>query len=145
MEMDSRGLLHASSLLFHGINKQNPEVTVSISAVSGENRTNCLKQCPSTMHWNYFSSCSRCYDSLMAGEMPGQVSVWLRVFLPWRWRWYIPPKCRFISVDPHVVISQKTIFLNVRFEVFTVVTMENGFFWDVTLCGSYNNGRFGGT
>jgi hypothetical protein len=33
----------------------------------------------------------------------------------------------------------------VRFEVFTVVTMKNGVFWDVTPCGSCNNRRFGGT
>jgi hypothetical protein len=33
----------------------------------------------------------------------------------------------------------------VRFEVFMVVTMKNGVFWDVTPCGSYKNQRFGGT
>jgi hypothetical protein len=33
----------------------------------------------------------------------------------------------------------------VRFEVFTAVTIKNGVFWDVTLCGSCKNGRFGGT
>jgi hypothetical protein len=33
----------------------------------------------------------------------------------------------------------------VRFEVFTVVTMKNGVFWDVTPCGSCKNRRFGGT
>jgi hypothetical protein len=33
----------------------------------------------------------------------------------------------------------------VRFEVFTAVTMKNGVFWDVTLRGSCNNRRFGGT
>jgi hypothetical protein len=27
----------------------------------------------------------------------------------------------------------------VRFEVFTAVTMKNGVFWDVTLCGSCKN------
>jgi hypothetical protein len=30
----------------------------------------------------------------------------------------------------------------IRFEVFTAVTMKNGVFWDVTLCGSCKNGRF---
>jgi hypothetical protein len=34
--------------------------------------------------------------------------------------------------------------LGVRFEVFTAVTMKNIAFWDVTLCGSYKNRRFGG-
>jgi hypothetical protein len=33
--------------------------------------------------------------------------------------------------------------LEVRFEVFTAVTMKNGVFWDVTLCGSCKNRRFG--
>jgi hypothetical protein len=32
-----------------------------------------------------------------------------------------------------------------RFEVFTAVTMKNGVFWVVTLCGSCKNRRFGGT
>jgi hypothetical protein len=35
--------------------------------------------------------------------------------------------------------------LYVRFEVFTAVTMKNGVCWDVTLCGSCKNRRFGGT
>jgi hypothetical protein len=33
----------------------------------------------------------------------------------------------------------------VRFEVFTAVTMENAVFWDVALCRSCVNRRFGGT
>jgi hypothetical protein len=33
----------------------------------------------------------------------------------------------------------------VKFEDFTAVTMKNGVFWDVTLCGSCKNRRFGGT
>jgi hypothetical protein len=35
--------------------------------------------------------------------------------------------------------------LLVKFEVFMAVTMKNGFFWDVTPCGSCKNRRFGGT
>jgi hypothetical protein len=35
--------------------------------------------------------------------------------------------------------------VNVRFEVFTAVTMKNGVFWDVMPCGSCKNRRFGGT
>jgi hypothetical protein len=27
------------------------------------------------------------------------------------------------------------VFIHIRFEVFTAVTMKNGVFWDVTLCG----------
>jgi hypothetical protein len=34
---------------------------------------------------------------------------------------------------------------NVRFEVFTAVTMKNAVFWDVTPCGSCKNRCFGGT
>jgi hypothetical protein len=34
---------------------------------------------------------------------------------------------------------------NVRFEVFTAVTVKNGVFWDVTPCGSCKNRHFGGT
>jgi hypothetical protein len=34
---------------------------------------------------------------------------------------------------------------DVRFEVFTAVTMKNGVFWVVTPCGSCKNRRFGGT
>jgi hypothetical protein len=33
----------------------------------------------------------------------------------------------------------------VRFEVFKVVIIKNVIFWDVTLCGSCENRRFGGT
>jgi hypothetical protein len=32
-----------------------------------------------------------------------------------------------------------------RLEVFTAVTMKNRVFWDVMLCGSCKNRRFGGT
>jgi hypothetical protein len=34
---------------------------------------------------------------------------------------------------------------DLRFEVFTAVTMKNGVFWDVTPCGSSKNRRFRGT
>jgi hypothetical protein len=33
-----------------------------------------------------------------------------RIFLPWRWRRYVPPKRRFISQDLHGATSQKTTF-----------------------------------
>jgi hypothetical protein len=35
--------------------------------------------------------------------------------------------------------------ISVRFEVSTVVTMKSGVFWDVMLCCSCKNRRFGGT
>jgi hypothetical protein len=35
------------------------------------------------------------------------------------------------------------ICMDVRFEVFTAVTMRNGAFWDVTPCGSCKKRRFG--
>jgi hypothetical protein len=31
-----------------------------------------------------------------------------RLFPPWRWRWYIPPKVRFLQ-EPHSVVSQNDI------------------------------------
>jgi hypothetical protein len=44
------------------------------------------------------------------------------------------------------VRSQSVCYIpNVRFEVFTTVTMKNGVFWDVTLCGFCKNRPFGGT
>jgi hypothetical protein len=33
----------------------------------------------------------------------------------------------------------------VRFNVFMAVTMKNAIFWDLTLCGSCKNQRFGGS
>jgi hypothetical protein len=44
-----------------------------------------------------------------------------------------------------IVAPCEEIHFSVRFEVFTAVTMNNGIFWDVTLCGSSKNRRFGGT
>jgi hypothetical protein len=34
-------------------------------------------------------------------------------------------------------------YKDVRFEIFTAVTMKNGVFWDVTPCGSCKNRSFG--
>jgi hypothetical protein len=39
----------------------------------------------------------------------------------------------------------RNFMLDVRFEIFTAVTMKNCVFWDVRPCGSCKNGRFGGT
>jgi hypothetical protein len=44
-----------------------------------------------------------------------------RIFLPWRWRRYIPPKCRFAH-DLHGAISQKTAFFLFKAD------------WDVGMC-----------
>jgi hypothetical protein len=49
------------------------------------------------------------------------------------------------AVLPWFTHHIKTRVTNVRFEVLTAVTMKNGAFWDVTLCGSCKNRRFGGT
>jgi hypothetical protein len=43
-----------------------------------------------------------------------------------------------------VEFLQATLY-NVRFEIFTAVTMKNAVFWDVTTCGSCKDRRFGGT
>jgi hypothetical protein len=45
----------------------------------------------------------------------------------------------------NLFIPHRKHYLSVRVEVFTAVTMKNGVFWDVTLCGSCKNRRFGGT
>jgi hypothetical protein len=57
-----------------------------------------------------------------------------------------------VTVHLFIEMSTKTeVFENldmmkiVRLEVFTAVTMQNGVFWDVTLCCSCKNRRFGGT
>jgi hypothetical protein len=40
---------------------------------------------------------------------------------------------------------QKKIYIFVRFEVFTAITMKNTVFWDVAPCRYFVNRRFGGT
>jgi hypothetical protein len=48
--------------------------------------------------------------------------------------------CRIYIIDlPCVLINKRFV----KFEVFTAVTMKNGVYWDVTLCGSCKNRRFG--
>jgi hypothetical protein len=37
------------------------------------------------------------------------------------------------------------MFITVKFEIFTAMTMKNAVFWDVALCRSCVNRRFGGT
>jgi hypothetical protein len=48
-----------------------------------------------------------------------------------------------------VPTSKETHYISVnamlRFDVFTVVTMKNSVVWDLKLCGSCKNRRFGGT
>jgi hypothetical protein len=52
----------------------------------------------------------------------------------------------FISLKFVLIISPQTVFLyNVRFEVFTAVTMKNGVFWDAMPYGSCKNRGFGRT
>jgi hypothetical protein len=59
----------------------------------------------------------------------------------------------FWDIRPQFVLHRRHItsplqcpasYCYVRFESFTVVTMKNAVFWEVTMCGSYNSGRFGG-
>jgi hypothetical protein len=52
-----------------------------------------------------------------------------------------------ISVSDYAspFFTSKFFLVNVRFEVFTAVTMKNDVFWDITPCGSCKNRRFGGT
>jgi hypothetical protein len=47
--------------------------------------------------------------------------------------------------QPLTEMSTRDKNKNVRFKVFTEVTMKYVVFWDITPCGSYKNRRFGGT
>jgi hypothetical protein len=44
-----------------------------------------------------------------------------------------------------ILFSRTNGFILIRFEVSTAMTIKNAVFWNVTLCGSYNNQSFGGT
>jgi hypothetical protein len=57
---------------------------------------------------------------------------------------YVPQIPNFIEIYSGMLLTVNIIDC-VRFEVFTAVTMKNVIFWDVTLCGSCKNRRFGGT
>jgi hypothetical protein len=59
----------------------------------------------------------------------------------WQERFGDPQEC--VHAD-NVPSFKETVFC-LRFEVFTVVTMKNGVFWDDALCGSCKNRSFGGT
>jgi hypothetical protein len=56
-------------------------------------------------------------------------------------------KTQFVLHRRHItsLLQISASLWDVRFEVFTTVTMKNGAFWDVTPCGSCKNRRFGGT
>jgi hypothetical protein len=65
------------------------------------------------------------------------------------WPW-LPSKRRTEVADILMCIKYVTFIFaeikkNVRLEVFTAVTMNNGVFWDVMPCGSCKNRRFRGT
>jgi hypothetical protein len=53
--------------------------------------------------------------------------------------------CQHMHWNILVCSTKKIMITYVRSEVFTVATMKNGVFWDVTTCGSSKNWRFGGT
>jgi hypothetical protein len=49
-------------------------------------------------------------------------------------------RVRFEVLTAYIFSDVTPVVLkDVRFEVFTAVTMKNGVFWDVTPCGSYKN------
>jgi hypothetical protein len=53
----------------------------------------------------------------------------------------------FLNTFCHTAVQDRVLnsfTVYVRFEIFTAVTMKNDVFWDVTLCGSCKNRRFGG-
>jgi hypothetical protein len=43
-------------------------------------------------------------------QPPAHLVLRSRIFLPWRWRRYVPPKRRFNPLDLHSAASQKTAF-----------------------------------
>jgi hypothetical protein len=59
------------------------------------------------------------------------------------------PFCELVHYRFLLLIMQFTHIPNgmndVRFQIFTAVTMKNAVFWDVMPCGSCRNRRFGGT
>jgi hypothetical protein len=73
-----------------------------------------------------------------------------------RRRSYVPPKRQFLQKS-HGLTSQKTqlsiitpvktynLTTPIRLDVFTTVTVKNAVCWDVGLCDSCKNRRFGGT
>jgi hypothetical protein len=63
------------------------------------------------------------------------------MFVPNRKHTYGPP----MPVPGIPLLLPEELNVGVRFEVFKVVTMKNGVFWDVTPCGSSKNRRLGGT
>jgi hypothetical protein len=46
---------------------------------------------------------------MSVGKQTAHAGASLEIFLPWRWRWYVPPKRRFTQ-DLHCATSQKTAF-----------------------------------
>jgi hypothetical protein len=69
-------------------------------------------------------------------KMPNIAPRWFLAWcIPqdWRWRRQVPPKHWLTFNELHSIIFQMTEpFRYLRFEVFTVVIMKNGVFWDVT-------------
>jgi hypothetical protein len=54
-------------------------------------------------------------------------------------------KTQFLPHRRHIAFPLQSPDCYVSFEVFTSATMKNVAFWDVTPCGSCNNGCFRGT
>jgi hypothetical protein len=60
-------------------------------------------------------------------ERGTSVSRWLRIFLPWRWRWCVPPNCQFTQ-ELNGVTSQKMAFFIVtamKISNLTIYTVFN--------------------
>jgi hypothetical protein len=65
-----------------------------------------------------------------SNKQPCSLPAWL-TFLPWRWRQYVPPKCRLTLTGTHDIICQKTA-------LFTPATSG---IWNATDFFSYSPGR----
>jgi hypothetical protein len=81
--------------------------------------TSCVNQCFRGMYCLHLHHSSVCSHLLTLVPR-------LQIFLPWRWRRYIPPKCRF-KQDLHGSTSKKTAF-------FIVTAMKTSDLRNLNLC-----------
>jgi hypothetical protein len=83
------------------------------------------------------------YSFFFTSLLPNFPTTVFHLFLPYTHRYIV-----FLTLFLSSPFSNSTFLLNihfiVRFEAFTAVTMKNVVFWDVGLCRSCVNRRFGG-
>jgi hypothetical protein len=81
-------------------------------------------------------------ESDVSDERIASFFVIARWFLsPWWWRWYVPPKRRFLQ-EPRSVTSQKREFFIVRPVAWAGMWSANGIFWDTCRSSWLQTQRF---